>query len=176
MIALLVAGVTAQAADNSFEWLAKLPVKTTTTEDSVTNLGFDANSHNWLIDHVRALATQPSADSQAGQPPYIMLAGYYNTDVTSADGGTFTMIAYVMDPEGQQDISQVELYYGGTATGVMLADDGTQGDFGAGDQVYGLTVPIAPGVLPAGSYTLELVATDLSGNQSDMWPYLTVHP
>ena len=106
--------------------------------------------------------------------PYVMMAGYFDTDVTWEDGGLFTMLAWVWDPDN--DVEFVELYYEGEPTGVFLLDNGQSGDFGANDTIYGLTFQIDPYTLPAGEYILELRAQDANGNVSDLWPYLTVHP
>jgi len=158
------------------DWAADLGVSSSAGDDLLVGSGFETADPSWLADKIRALNEFATFDAPANQPPYIMLAGYYDTDVTYAEGGTFKMIAYVMDPDGPQDVANVELYYEGMPTGVYLLDDGASGDFGAGDQVYGLMFYLEPGQLPAGTYTLELVATDHAGNMSDMWPYLTVHP
>jgi hypothetical protein len=108
--------------------------------------------------------------------PFIMVGGYWETEVDAQTGGEVTLLCYVSDPDGPQDIDFVELYYNQQPTAVRLADDGTQGDFAANDQVYGLKFQIAPpNLLPAGQYLLELVAQDKSGNKSDMWPYLTIN-
>ena len=104
-----------------------------------------------------------------------MVGGYWDTELTYEDGGQLTLLCYVSDPNGKQDIQSVEIYFGGVGTGVLMQDNGTQGDFAAGDGVYGWSVPIPPVTLPAGQYLLEIVATDMSGELSDMWPYLTIN-
>lgn len=105
--------------------------------------------------------------------PYIMVGGYWDTQVSATTGGDITLVCYVMDP--QNDPVTVELYFGGQPTGVLL-DDFAQ-PFPAADNVFSLNVPVrAPDLIPAGQYLLELVATDSKGNKSDMWPYLTIRP
>lgn len=97
--------------------------------------------------------------------PYIYLAGYLNTFVTVANGGTLTMLAYCEDNVG---VAEVELYFGGQPTGVTLAPDG------AG--VFTASIPIPPGSVPSPQQlALEFVATDNAGNPSDLWPYLTIN-
>jgi hypothetical protein len=116
-------------------------------------------------------------EGRAGARPYIMVGGYWDTQVTATAGGTVTLLCYVSDPDGYADIDHVELYYGQTGTGVNLHDDATQGDFAPADGVFGLQFPITPpNLLPAGRYLLELRAFDKSGLASDIWPYLTINP
>jgi len=175
-VAMILSGLGGAAVLQAEDWPPDLAGTLVEQEEGYVVPSFSSGEANWLVDRLRAVSHAASFSASANQPPYIMLAGYYDTDVTYADGGTFKLIAYVMDPDGPQDVARVELYYNATPTGVLMADDGNNGDFGAGDQVFGLLFEIGPNVLPAGSYTLEIVATDQSGNVSDMWPYLTVHP
>jgi len=106
--------------------------------------------------------------------PQVWVGGFYDSYITTEGGGTLTILAYVMDPDGASDIHQVEVTVGGVGTGVYLVDDGTQGDWAANDGLYMLVAPVDPGVVPAGEYSIEIVATDMSGNESLAWPYLTV--
>lgn len=114
--------------------------------------------------------------ARGANKPFIMVGGYWDTQISATSGGLLTLICYVSDPDGQDDIAGVELYYNQQPTGAFLMDNGQMGDFAAGDYVYGIQAQIAaPDLLPAGQYLLELVAYDHSGNQSDMWPYLTIN-
>ncbi|MBN2054284.1 hypothetical protein JW905_05145 [bacterium] len=140
------------------------------------SMRYDKHENDWVVERIKAVAGFANDHARNPGAPYIMLAGYYDTDVTYAAGGTFTLIAYVMDMDGYSDIASVEVHYMSAPTGVYLMDDGNSGDFGAGDSVFGLSVTIPPNTLPPDRYLLELVATDMSGNQSDIWPYLTIHP
>ena len=81
------------------------------------------------------------------------------------------MLAFVT---GEDPIKTVELYYQGLPTGVYLYDNGRNDDFGAGDNIFGLSVYIEPGVLEPGVYPFQLRATDSEGSRSDLWPYLTL--
>jgi len=128
--------------------------------------------YNWLIDQYDYFNSQGAAP--AGQPPYISLAGYLDTDISWEDGGQFTMLAYVTDSDS--NVASVEIYWDGNPTGVYLRDDGLNGDFGPGDNLWGITFPIDPMSVPTGEYLLELRARDDIGNLSDLWPYLTIHP
>lgn len=145
-------------------------------EELPPSLTYSAAEHDWLAIRAQAMAEDSTFGDRDNQPPYVMLGGYFDTEVTFQDGGTVNLIAYVMDPDGYSDIARVEIYFAGQGTGVLLQDDGAHGDFSAGDQVFGFTVPVGPEILPAGNYTLEIQAVDQQGNRSDLWPYLTVHP
>ncbi len=127
---------------------------------------------NWLIEQFRYFESGSAAP--ANEPPYINLAGYLDTDLSWEDGGQFTMLAYVTDLDST--VVSVEIYWDGQPTGVFLSDDGTSGDFGSGDGLWGITFPVNPRSLPPGEYLLELRARDDMGNLSDLWPYLTIHP
>ncbi len=100
--------------------------------------------------------------------PIILMAGYYNSYITASNGGNLTILAYVVDYQG--DISKVELYYQGMPTGILLKDDGTQNDFAPNDGIYGFTTYV-PAIGTPMNLLLEIVATDSQGNQSLVWPY-----
>jgi PKD repeat protein/photosystem II stability/assembly factor-like uncharacterized protein len=106
--------------------------------------------------------------------PRILLGGYWDSRLTVDEGGMLTILAYVSDPDGLQDIAAVELYYQGLGTGVLLNDEGRDGDWTPGDGLYMLELEIPAGYGPL-ELLLEIVARDQAGNESDPWPYLTVH-
>lgn len=106
--------------------------------------------------------------------PKILLGGFWDTSLNKRNQiGSLTMLAYVTDPDGTGDIESVELYYQGLATGVLLNDAGTQGDWTAGDGLFTLAVSVTEAV-PEARYAFELVAQDRAGEASDAWPYLVV--
>ncbi len=109
----------------------------------------------------------------SSQSPQLWWAGYYTSNVSYAQGGPLSLLAYVYDV--QNDANSVEIYFGGMPTGVMLYDDGNHGDFSAGDGIFGFTLSLLPGQVPSGSYLLELVAHDAAGNSSFLWPYMHIH-
>jgi len=127
-------------------------------------------AHDWtkLLHNTMAKMAPDSGRPQVG------CGGFYDSYITTTNGGNLTLMAYVQDPDGLIDIASVEIYYGGAPTGVLLPDDGTQGDWNAGDGLYMISVPVSGGI-PAMDYLVEVVARDLSGNQSMMYPYLTVY-
>ncbi len=105
-------------------------------------------------------------------PPQVLLAGYWTTYLDSVNGGNMTLLAFITDPDGDA-IASVDILFQGAATGLTMLDDGSQGDFGAGDSIFGITLPI-PGGVPPLQAALEIQATDGKGAQSDLWPYLNV--
>ncbi len=119
--------------------------------------------------------------------PQILAAGYQSNPVGNFEfGPTHCLTAVVTDPDGPDDIANVQLYYGGIPLGWFMVDDGTCEDFNPDDSLYGynLTMPgkwLPPGgesmlnpdfYLPVGDYTFEIRATDKEGNISDLWPYV----
>jgi hypothetical protein len=131
----------------------------------------------WGTDRLqkKGVNAKTSADSRGPNRPFIMVGGFWDTQLSESAGGRLTLICYVSDPDGPADVQGVELYMGEDHTNVFLQDDGNSGDFSAGDGVFGLQMDFTAGQVPAGQYLLELVATDQSGNESDMWPYLTIN-
>jgi hypothetical protein len=121
------------------------------------------------------IQSDDSYENQAVPPserPRIFMAGFMDTRIRSSSGGQFTMLAFTTS---DLPIATVELYYHGLPTGVMLYDDGLNGDFASGNDVFGLSFYVEPGALAPGNYPFQLRATDVSGTQSDLWPYLTVN-
>lgn len=112
--------------------------------------------------------------SARNTPPAVMVLGYWTSTLTAANGGSLQLLAAVIDSDGAEDLAEVELYFGGLPTGVLLHDDGASGDFSAYDGVYGIQLELGPGVLLPGSILLEVLATDLSGTTSWLAPYLEV--
>ncbi len=108
--------------------------------------------------------------------PRIYIAGYWDTYIGSAVGGELKMYAYVVEPPQVHPVGPIrtEIYYQGAPTGVLLRDDGTQGDGAEGDGVYTLRTYVPPGA-PGGQIELEIVSIDGNGNHSDPWPALTIH-
>ncbi len=98
------------------------------------------------------------------KPPQIMVAGYWDTYL-STSGGTFTLMAYVLD----ENIDNVELYYDGNPTGVYLNEDETV------PGLFSLVVPIESIPAPM-QLLLSIKAVDLAGQYSDEWPFLNINP
>lgn len=128
-------------------------------EFSLTSLDYDENES--------AFSAQVKSIPIAVRPQ-IWWAGMYDTMITASDGGELTLLAYVIDMQG--DIESVELYYDNLPTGVYLADGGHP-DFPAGLGLYALNAPV--GSIGSGYLEIpfQLVARDAAGNESMMWPY-----
>ena len=109
----------------------------------------------------------------ANRRPVIVEAGFLDTTVSESEGGLFKVIAYVVDPDGPNDVRSVQLFYNGQPTGLFLADDGTGGDSVANDSLFTLEMNIGPG-MPAGQHRVSLVAVDADGLRSVEWPYVEV--
>lgn len=109
----------------------------------------------------------------AADAPFIFAAGYWDTLLCEQPNAAeqLTLVAFTADTGG--DVATVDLQVAGQNTGIALVDDGSQGDFAAGDGVYGLQFSSLTGPLPD-DLLLELEATDAVGNASFRWPYITV--
>ncbi|MBN1593115.1 MAG: hypothetical protein JW941_07725 [Candidatus Coatesbacteria bacterium] len=112
--------------------------------------------------------TDPISD----QYPLILAGGFMGSVIETSTGGQLTIMAMVDPHTGSGQIEKVELLYMGIPA-AELYDDGTHGDDVAGDNIFHATVDVGPG-LAAGDYILEIVATDTDGNQSPVFPYVTV--
>ncbi len=114
---------------------------------------------------------QPAATATGA--PVILGGGFFGRDSVQK-GDTVRVIAFVDDPDGLSDIDRVELFLeGGVATGILLHDDGADGDDHAGDGIYTFQT-LMPAGIGSGNLTLELVAFDESENSSATYPYFTV--
>ncbi|MBN2209195.1 MAG: hypothetical protein JW759_07855 [Candidatus Coatesbacteria bacterium] len=131
----------------------------------------DGSQEESLVVSGSALA--PPVDPVSDEYPLILAAGFMGSVISSSMGGELTIMAVVDPYTGSGEIEKVELYYMGIPAGILLYDDGTHGDDVAGDNMFHTKVAVEPG-LAAGSYVLEIVATDTEGHQSPVFPYVTV--
>ncbi len=104
-------------------------------------------------------------------PPAILLAGYWDTRLSSTWGGKLIIIAYVQ--VGTYDIEQVRLYYGGAPLDITLNDEGLMGDIAAGDNIYTVAYPMIPAGTPQLCLLIEFLARDAIGLYSPRFPFLT---
>ncbi len=114
----------------------------------------------------------PTATQQAPKFSY-MLAGYWNTRLSKGERGMLSMLAFAANT----NIKQVEIFYQGDATDIYLFDNGSQGDYGAGDGIFGLQLNLSASetsVIPSQTL-LELNGYDQSWNIIGSFPYLTVN-
>lgn len=97
--------------------------------------------------------------------PVILLGGFWDSYLTGS-GGPLTILAFSLD----EDLDYIELYYLGVGTGLLLVDDGSQGDWAAGDKLYSFALPdIGPGA-PAAVIETQFRAFDDVGNWSEWGP------
>lgn len=101
--------------------------------------------------------------------PIILVAGYWDTDLNSQNGGSLKIIAL----PASIDELQLELYYQQIATGIILKDNGTDGDIYAGDGVYSFCIHLPPNI-PESVFLLEL-GVNKGYSESLLWPFLKVN-
>ncbi len=138
---------------------------------SAKELGDSVRTGAGLIDVYAALS-----GASSDLPPVIEAVSFNNSYISQTDGGDLTITAEIATPDGKNDIVSVELYFEGAPTGILMHDDGLDGDLTAGDGVFGYSIYIYPGMFASGQYLVGVVATDSSGQQSEIWPYLVVKP
>jgi hypothetical protein len=113
-----------------------------------------------------ATASPTPTPDPAGPRPRVLVAGYLTTSLTTAQGGTMTLLAVAESPGSRVD--RLGLFYEG---GYLLdlpppAMDGPYSTFT-------WSLPFGAGVPPAW-LVLQLQATDQMNRASDFWPYLEV--
>ncbi len=135
----------------------------------------DTARYDWLVNYSEVLNGTGYEGTSKQSVPFILAGGYWDTLVTTPEGGVFNMLAIPLDSIGGgcDDISSLEIYFGGQGTGVLLLDNGSSGDWAPGDCVYGLYAPIEAGISPLRAI-LELRAFQTDGAQSGMYPYLNI--
>lgn len=115
--------------------------------------------------------TTPTPTPPPPTPPAVTMAGYWDSDVSEANGGYVRMVALVS--EESYPIHSVEVFLLGEPTGVYLYDDSLHDDFDNGDYIFGMGGPINPG-MPKMQVLHEIKVTDVLGNSSILWPYMIV--
>lgn len=107
--------------------------------------------------------------TQDASKPNILAGGYWWTDVSTSTGGALSIKAYIREPH----IESVMLYYAGAPTGLVLLDDGLNGDEAAGDKLFTLRIlETGPGI-PVDQYEFTVVVFDKAGNYAQ-WPTLII--
>ena len=119
-----------------------------------------------------AYANTLSRFAQASCAPCncILAAGVGASKLSSTRGGRFEAIALV--DEGQCVVGRIEVFWAGAATGLLLNDEGVNGDAVAGDGVWTLALGLAPQAVRQGQYLVGLVAYDDLGGCVGQWPWL----
>ncbi len=142
---------------------------------SIARVGTDRNNQRWIASPCK---TRYSGIHSAGKPnctfeppenngPVVWAAGFGSTYLTAQSGGLFTMMAAVTDPDGPNDIQEVEILYNGQPSNVYL---------GKVSDGYYETKGGIPAFSAPEEYRLafELEARDKNGNKSDMWPFFHI--
>ncbi len=128
-----------------------------------------AGEEGWYVDDVTV--TPPPSVSE---PPVIVVGGFMQSQMLGP-GETLRVVAMVQALGEGNSIDRVELLFDGTPLGVILSDDGLNGDNFSGDGIYSTLLAIPYGT-PPGQYILHIVGTDALGRQSAPWPQLYVSP
>jgi len=128
-----------------------------------------AGQEGWYVDDVTV--TPPASVSEL---PVIVAGGFMHSQMLGP-GETLSVVAMAQAFGEDNPIDRVELLFDGTPLGVILSDDGENGDDFAGDGIYS-TLLAVPNGTPAGQYILQIIATDARGQQSEPWPQLYVGP
>lgn len=165
----LLSIIATDGVDNFSSMFPYLCVKSTSKSKETSLLQFDQRAMNF--DWFREFDRTVNKGSFNG--PRINLAGYLYTDLSEQEGGFINLIAWVTPRHGTH-IIRVELLVNHISTGVVLRDDGLEGDFKAGDTVYTLYIGDIPPGVPSNYYLLEIVAYDNLGGRSNVWPYFTI--
>ncbi len=99
----------------------------------------------------------------------VLLGGYWDTRLSSEQGGMLQMLAYITDP----NVFTVRIYHQGMDTGLIMYDNGRYGDFGAGDKFYGYRTDLPSG-MPVIAIRLDFVLFNILSKEIGSWPALTV--
>lgn len=122
-----------------------------------------------------SLIGEPSLDINLASAPIILLCGYMDSHLSSSAGGSITLAAFVIHPDGPAHIDHVELLFNGQSTGIFLLDDGAHGDLGEGDGMYAVHFEIPPNVIGPMSLLLEIEAIDINSYRSQARPVLGIN-
>jgi len=83
------------------------------------------------------------------------------------------MLVLVNHPDGMNLIDKVGFFDGKYLTDLTFNDDGMNGDTKAGDGIYTFQTELA-NFPQEGQYILPVVAKDVNGNYSNMFPYIHI--
>ncbi len=136
---------------------------------------YQSEPEPWWLHYYRTIE-MTTFEGKGAAKPNILAAGYMYTNLSEQSGGTLNLAAACDDRDSPRDIKDVQIYVAGMPSGIYLKDDGLSGDFAASDQVFGMQMNFTSASLQgaSGQYIIELVATDYSGNKSNLWPYLVI--
>lgn len=120
--------------------------------------GFGLSSDSDPSREITAIAQRPVAK--------VYMAGYMNTSISTEEGGTLKILAWVQPATGAT-VTGLKLWYLGLDTGVILTD-------GNNDRFYEWTYALPPGIGP-GELLFELQPLTAS-DVGPTWPWLNVTP
>ena len=109
----------------------------------------------------------------ADTDPVVFTLDTSESHLSGQGGGIMDVKCYVWDPQGLHDIAAVQLCYEDMPTGIFLTDTGESGDPTPNDGFFSCRIPIEPGV-PTGNYLFTVRAVDCSGNESEVFPFLSL--
>ncbi|MBU1627541.1 hypothetical protein KKB18_09255, partial [bacterium] len=129
-------------------------------------LFISSESDDGLNSHFSEFARFPANQEGSGSSMPFVYGGnvFY-------DGSILSFFASVKDNDDA--FLYVELYYQGIKTGLKLAPYIGEKTESMSDNLYSLQIPVKG--IPKGQYLFDLIAADVSGNTSDLYPYLTLH-
>lgn len=108
--------------------------------------------------------------------PVIKCAGFAGDHLSTGSAGYVTVRAEVYDPDGAPDIDIVHLFIGtlegSQISSLELFDDGDHSDGEANDGLFGNQFWVDSA--PSGIYVFEIVAEDVRGASSNVWPYMRI--
>lgn len=106
--------------------------------------------------------------------PKILVGGFWDTKIDpKVPANILKVMVYVLHPEGREAIDSVGLFYNNTMTEMKFNDDGLNGDANMGDGIYTYRVELGAYPLP-GLYVVPVVARDIDGNYSNLFPFVHI--
>ncbi|MBU1627332.1 immune inhibitor A, partial [bacterium] len=106
--------------------------------------------------------------------PRIIFGGYWDTKIDPGNAvNTLKMKVLVTHPDGLNSIDSVGFFYGNEMTNFRFNDNGLDDDGQGGEGIYSIQLELANYPEP-GNYILTVVAKDIYGNMSNIFPYLHI--
>ena len=106
--------------------------------------------------------------------PRILLGGYWDTKIDPESlSNTLTMMVLVNHQDGMNLIETVTFLYFNKPTNLTFNDDGINGDLTEGDGIYTFQTIFNDYPL-AGKHILPVVARDVNGKTSNIFPFINI--
>ncbi len=141
--------------------------------EKIDILGADT-ADNWAASTCASGSSPGEVNCVSPQPntaPEIYALGYLGSYISSQWGGNLDILVMVDDADGWQDVTDVQILMGGSPSGLHLSLDNHYDETVTSWTFHG---SVSPGAA-RGDYLLEFVATDSQGNQSNIFPYITIY-